>query len=238
MQLSAIETLVLQAIGFTRYSELSVATDTDSKEDFANLHKTVLFAREEIKLNCNIPGLLKRSSANATVSGQRNYSMPTDFDLPKKVIYRGSGNTEFTLDQVYSDNLLQKLNGILTTATGTPALYMMFGNSSDVLQMELYSIPNLSTDEFDVLYLPILENLTTSTDEDILMQKYALTVTKLATAYAFYLMRKDKTQFDIWLKLGFIDFAKINQREQSGDHSYKPIPDSVIRQRRQARFTR
>lgn len=236
MTLQDIETLVLKNIGGIRYSELSASSVSEEVEDFADLHKMVLLAREEIKLNTMIPGLLKRSSANSITVGTRAYSLPTDFDIPTKVRYR-TASDEFILDQVYPDNLQDKLDSGKTTTEGTPSMYMIFGTSSDRIQIELYNIPNTSGEEYDVEYKPTLSNLTTSTDEDILMQKYPSTVIKLATAFAFYSFRKDKTQFDIWYRFGFADFAEINHREAAADENYPSLPDSLIRARRKARFS-
>lgn len=236
MDLQAIETLVLTNIGYDRYSALSVDTGVEKTEDFATLHRCVHLARDEIKLNCMLPGTLKRSSGNATVAGTKSYNAPSDMDVVLKVRYR-TASSEFDLSRVYPENLLTKLGGSLTTATGMPSMYMIFGNSSNVIQIEFHLIPDKAA-QYDVEYKPILINLTTNTDEDVIMQKYPQTVIKLATAYAFQFFKKDMTNFAKWFALGSGDFATIDHREQMADANYKEIPDAVTRTRRQKRFSK
>ena len=236
MTLKAIEEIILVTIGYDRYSSLSADTNAEKIEDFSFLHRCVWLAREEIKVNTLIPSILKRSSANKTTAGTKAYSLPTDFDIPVKVRYR-SASSEFDLDRVYPENLMQKLGGNLTTTQGTPSLYMIFGNSSDVAQIELYLIPDTTNQEYDVEYKPVLANLTTSTDEDLIMNKYPLTVIKFATAYAFQFIKKDDTGFDKYFLMGMADLPKINLREINSDSLYKELPDPLTRRRRQTRFS-
>ncbi|MBU2249165.1 MAG: hypothetical protein KKD77_20630, partial [Gammaproteobacteria bacterium] len=93
MILSDIETVVLMNIGGTRYSKLSASTTADDIEDFATLHKCVLFAREEIKLYANIPSILKKQTVT-TVASQKAYDLASDFDIPEKVVYITTDGTQ------------------------------------------------------------------------------------------------------------------------------------------------
>ncbi|MBU2249904.1 MAG: hypothetical protein KKD77_24375, partial [Gammaproteobacteria bacterium] len=71
MILQNIERIVLSLIGYDRYSALSVDTNAEKIEDFANLHTCVNLAREEIKLNTLIPSILKWTSATATAASTK-----------------------------------------------------------------------------------------------------------------------------------------------------------------------
>jgi hypothetical protein len=237
MTLREIETFVLVNIGHKRYSTMSAAgaTSNDGK-DFALLHRCVFLAREEIKLNTKIDGLLKRDEIT-TVANQVSYALATDFHVPVEGIYR-TADAEHTLERVYPENLLQKLWGNSTTDTGTPSMYMLIGNTSDVMNVELYLIPDTAGHTAEFIYKPVLTNLTIATDEDLLMQKFSQTVIKLTTAFAQQLIKKNASEFNKWFSLGIADFSTINQREQAADSNYKVLPDSLTRRRRQGRFSR
>jgi len=236
MNLQQIETIVLANVGADRYSDLASSTDDAKIADFSILHYCVLLARNEIKLYTEIPAILKRSSSNKTVASQKAYNLPSDFDVPVRVRYRTSTN-EWELKQVYPHNLLQQVGG-LTTTEGTPSLYMIFGSSSNRIQLELYNIPENSNEDFDIEYKPILSLITATSEYDAIMSKYPHTVIKLASAFAIAFLRKDMTQFDNWYVKGFADFSLINQREISADSSYKELPDALTRARRMARATK
>ena len=168
MNLRQIEEITLQNVGFDRYSSLSVDTNSEKGEDFANLHVCVWLAREEIKLNTLIPSLLKLTTLT-TVANQKAYSLPSDFDIPYKARYR-TASDEWELDQVYSENLLDVVGK--TTDTGSPSWYRIFGSSSNLIQLELYNIPDTAGESADIEYKPILSNITTATSYDVIMNKY------------------------------------------------------------------
>lgn len=235
MQLQDIEKIVLMNIGGDRYSVLSVATDDGKIEDFAILHKCVLMAREEIKLHTSIPSILKKQTIT-TVASQKAYNLASDFDVPEKIIYITTANSQFPLGQLYLGNILQKKSNI--TDTGTPDSYMIIGNTSNLIQMELYDTPNMAGETAYVYYKPILANITTNTGYDMIMAKYPNVVIKFATAYGFYYLRKDKTQFDIWFALGNKDLSEINKREIDSDSNYKELPNSYLRAKRIGRTTK
>ena len=234
MQLSVIEPIVLMKIGGDRYSSLSVDANAEKVEDFANLHTCVNLAREEIKLNTTIPSLLKWTSAIATVASQKAYSLPSDFDIPVKVFYT-SDTEEFELEQVYPANLLEKVAN--TTAEGIPDWYMILGQSSALVQIELYNIPN-KVQSFKAIYKPVLTEYTISTSEDILMKKYPKTVINFATAFAFQIIKKDSAMHDKYMMLGLADCSKIDLRELKADSSYKELPDALLRTRRSSRLSK
>lgn len=237
MTLEEIETFTLGAIGHTRYHTLSTkAANTDDGRDFALLHRCVYLAREEIKRNTFIPGILKKQTI-AVSANDNDYDLASDFDLPANVRYLTSGGAESNLTRVYHENILQKLGGSKTTELGTPSLYLIAGNVSDLIQIEFYLVPDSSATAY-VFYKPVLANLTTSTDEDILMKKYPQTVIKLASAFFFQLIKKDGANFDKWYLLGTADFRKIDFLERSADSSYREIPSSSIRNQRMGRFTK
>jgi len=63
-------------------------------------------------------------------------------------------------------------------------------------------------------------------------------VIKLASAYGFFFLRKDKTQFDSWYLKGMSDIPRIDMRETGADSAYKEIPDALLRARRMSRLTK
>ena len=234
MILSAIERVVLQLIGYDRYSALSVDTGPEKIEDFANLHTCVNLAREEIKLLTTIPALLKWTPSTATVASQKAYSLPSDFDIPVKVFYTES-SSEFELDQVYPANLLEKVDN--TTAEGMPGLYMILGQSSSLVQIEFYDTPS-KVGSYKAIYKPILAELTVGTSSDILMTKYPNAVINFATAFAFEIIKKDTNQHDKYYAMGVSDCKKIDFRELKADSNFRELPDSLTRSRRSARLSK
>ena len=233
MDLQNIETIVLQLTGYDRYAELSVSTVTEKVADFALLHRCVQLAREEIKLNCNIPGIIAEHSFT-TVLNTKVYSMPNTFDIPVKAIYKSS-SSQWVLGQVYLENLLQKVGDI--TAVGTPSVYMILGQSSDLIQLKLYDTPGTAGDTVYVYHKPVLTYLETSTDESVLMKKYPNTIIKLATAFAFQILKKSDAGFSRYYTLGYSDFSTINLREGSADINLTELPDALTRARRMGRTT-
>ena len=168
-------------------------------------------ARDEIKLNCLIPSILKRQTIT-TIANQKAYNLASDFDVPVTTIYTNVSGEQYELDQVYPENLLEKLSGGKTTSTGTPNLYMIFGNVSNLIQLELYAIPENASETCEMKYKPILSLLSDPTDESVLMAKYGLTVIKFTTAYFFYIAKKNDSKFTKWYTLGALDFQKISLR--------------------------
>jgi len=151
------------------------------------------------------------------------------------VIYVNSAGEWDDLYQIYLANLIQAKDDL--DAEGTPDRYMILGNSSDVIQMKLYDTPDEAGTVY-VYYLPNLTNLTTSTDEDVILQKYPNTVIKFATAFAFQFFKKDAANFDKWFLLGTGDISDIRQRELSADSYMKELPEALLRARRMSRHTK
>ena len=234
MILQNCEKIILSLIGFDRYSALSVDTNAEKIEDFANLHTCVNLAREEIKINTTIPSLLKWTSAIATVASQKAYSLPSDFDIPVKIFYTDD-TEEFELERVYPANLLEKVKD--TTAEGTPSWYMILGESSALVQIELYNIPN-KVHSFKGIYKPVLTEYTTASNEDTIMKRYPKTVINFATAFAFQTIKKDSAMHDKYFALGLEDCRKIDLREKAADSSYRELPDSLLRNRRADRLSK
>lgn len=241
MTLQQIETFVLQLVGYDRYSALSVDTNSEKMEDFANLHTCVNLAREEIKMNAKIPALARFGTAVAVTSGNAQYSMPTDFDVPIALYYYPNGSTTASeLSQAYIENLPSEVPvtiGSATPSSGTPSQYFIVGTSSDLIQVYLYPTPDTSGFILP-LYKPVLTTLTTATDQDTIMRKYPKAVINFATAFAWQLIKKDPAQHDKYYTLGMADCDKINLREIQADSTYRDVPDSLTRQRRAGRLSR
>lgn len=237
MNLQNIETIVLKNIKYDSYASLSADTDTAKMEDFSILHSCIYLAREEIKLNCLIPALLKHATQIATVAGTKAYTISdTDFDLPIALRYTTS-DSQIQLTRRTYENILEVVEK--TTTQGTPTYYIPFGSTSAGLsKIELFPIPEKSNEYLDIDYKPTFSVLTTNTDEDLIMLKYPLTVIKLASAYAFQLLRQDKENFATWINLGRIDFKEINLREVGFDYKPDIMTDEFIRSKRNDRYTR
>jgi len=236
MDLQTIETIVLRNIKYDLYADLSADTDAGKVADFSMLHHSVWFAREEIKLNCMIPALLKHATRITTASGTKAYTISnTDFDLPIAVRYITSSD-EFPLVRRNYENISEVVEKPSTTQ-GEPTYYIMFGSGSTGLpKIELFPTPDV-VGSCDIDYKPVLAVLSTSTDEDLIMRKYPMTTVKLASAYAFQLIRQDKENFATWLQLGYKDFKDINLREIGFDYKPDTFVDEFIKQKRKERLT-
>lgn len=241
MQLREIEQFVLNAIGYDRYSSLSVDTNPEKIEDFASLHTCVNFAREEIKLNTKIPALTKIGTAIITASGNPLYSLPSDFDIPITFYYWASGNTSaYKLTQLYVENLPDKVPVAIGSAAieaGTPANYIIADTSSDLIQVILNPEPNVAGVLLPV-YKPVLTEVSLSTAECVLMRKYPKTVIDFATAFAFQLIKKDSAQHDKYYAMGMAECSKIDFREKTSDSNFKELPPLSIRNNRLGRASR
>ena len=237
MDLQTIETIVLRNIKFDKYADLSADTDAGKIADFSMLHHSVWLAREEIKLNCMIPALSKHATRITTVDGTKAYTISdTDFDLPIKVRYITS-DEEYDLERRSYENISAVVEKPSSTK-GTPVYYIMFGSTSAGLsKIELFPTPEKSTEYIDLDYKPVLAVLSTSTDEDSAMRKYPMTVVKLASAYAFQLIRQDKANFLDWLKMGYADFQEINLRETGFDYKPDTFVDDLLKTKRAERLT-
>lgn len=239
MTLQQVETIVLQLIGYDRYSSLSVDTNPEKIEDFAILHNCVTLAREEIKLNTTIPALLKIGSSIQTVAGQQAYSLYTDFDVPVKCYYT-SGSDEWEPEQAYPNTIKEKVTSL--TDSGSPSWYVISDTANSVtapvIQCRFYNVPNVSNDSFLFVYKPVLTEITTPTAYDILMHKYPHTVIKFATAFASQIIKKDMVSFEKFYIMGKNDCQMIDTREMGADSGLKEIPDGLIRGRRQGRLSR
>jgi len=234
MNLQNIETIVLAMVGADAYAGLS--TDASKTADFALLHQCVNLARDEIKANAYIPNILKLDSIT-TVANQTAYDLATDFDTVKKVRYKTSSSIT-DLIQVYTENLVDALSGDELDTAGTPTMYRIFGESSDVAQIELYNTPGSSGDYIYVEYVPTFSALSTSTEEDIILKKYPNAVIKLASAYAYQILKKDMVNFDRYYMLGMQECTAINARELMQNSHYKDNPPMSIRNARMSRSTK
>ena len=235
MTLQQIEQVVLNNIGM-RYDELSISTDAKEILDFAMLHTCINLAREEIKLNTNIPALMMLGTAITTIANQSTYSLPTDFDIPVKIFYESSSSS-WELEQLYVSGLSD--TKILTTIDpGTPSKYLILGTSANLIQIILVTAPNIAGDIFAPIYKPVLTTLSLSTAEDIIMRKYPKTVIDFATAFAFQILKKDKEQHDKYYGLGLAECAKIDLRETNADSNFRELPPPSIRDARSQRLSR
>ena len=236
MQLSNLETIILRNLKFDNYADISIDTDAGKVADFSMLHHSVWLAREEIKLNCMIPTLLKHATRITTVAGTSSYTISnTDFDLPIAVRYITSDD-EFPLERRNYEDISDVVEKPSSTQ-GTPAYYIMFGSTSAGLsKIEPKPIPNVAG-SIDIDYKPVLAVLSAASDEDLVMRKYPMTVVKLASAYAFQLIRQDKANFIDWLKLGYVDFKEINLREIGFDYTPDSFVDDLIKTKRKERLT-
>lgn len=236
MTLQQIEEIILQTVGYTRYSVLSIDTSTEPAEDFAILHKCVWMARTEILRGTNLPGMMKHATNISTVAGTKRYTISdTDFDIPLKVRY-DDGTLQKDLVKAVPDNILDYVDDVDTQ--GTPTVYMMFGSTAAGLSyIELYNVPDTSSQTVSIDYLPVLANLTASTDEDLIMKKYPETVIKIASAYVFQIIKKDMVNFEKWFMFGKGDFKAINMREQNYDPNLTARPDDYLIKTRTGRRT-
>ena len=236
MNLASCEKIILQNIGYDRYSALSVDTNAEKIEDFANIHTCVNLAREEIKLNTNIPALNKLSASITTIANQATYSLPSDFDIPVKFFYE-SASSAWELEQIYVTNIPES-RIIHTTEIGSPLKYLILDNVAGIIQVLIAPTPSTSGEIFAPVYKPILTTLTAPTDEDIIMKKYPKTVIDFATAFAFQIIKKDEKMHDKYYALGMADSARIDLRETKADSSYKELPPASIRNARSARLSK
>lgn len=237
MNLETIETIVLSNIKYDAYSSLSVDTNAEKILDFATLHYCVHLAREELKLNCMIPAIMKHGTQIQTSVNTRIYTVSdTDVDLVTAVFYTTSSD-QFYLERRTRGNILEVVNKISTE--GTPNYYIPFGaTSAGLAKMELHPVPKVATEYVDFDYKPTLSVLTTSTDEDALMKKYPLTIIKIASAYAFQLLRNDNANYLKWLVSGYKDFTEINLREVGVDVKPEVEVDDLLAQKRSDRYTK
>lgn len=236
MILSDIEKSILIAIGYDRYSDLSVDTDATKIDDFAMLHRCVNIARDEIRLNTIIPALLKHATVITTVAGTKQYTISdTDFDIPVKAYFTDSGGSQKELIKVSPINILDKI-ATLTTA-GTPICYQIFGSTSAGLSyIELLPVDDVGG-TLDIDYKPVLTDVTLASGEDTIMKKYPLTVIKIAIAWAAQFIKKDDKLFDKFILLGRADFKEINLREINSDPDNNLQVDSLLAKRRVGRLT-
>lgn len=241
MTLQQIETIVLSLIGYDRYADLSVSTDTEKVADFALLHNCVTLAREEIKLNTKFPAIVTIGTGITVTADNTTYSLPTDFDIPVIMYYWQTGNSSVNkLQQIYIENPPDDIPIAIGNATmpgGMPTQYMLADTASDQIQIHLYPVPQVGGIILPI-YKPVLTELTTSTDEDIIMTKYPKAVIDFATAFAFQIIKKDATAHDKYYTLGMTECEKIDLREKAGDSSYRDMPDYIIRNRRAGRLSR
>jgi hypothetical protein len=234
MTLQNIETAILQLVGYDVYSSLSV--DSSKTEEFSLLHRCVNIARDEIRLNTIIQALLKHTTTISSVDGTKRYTISnTDFDIPIVARYKTSSD-EIKLIRTDALNVLDDIGS--TTDEGTPSHYQIFGSTSAGLSyVELFPVPDTSGETLDMDYKPVLTDLISASDEDIILKKYPMTVIKIATAWAFQFLKKDDKNFDKWTVLGFADFPKINLRETGFDKDPTVKIDSLVAQRRKDRYT-
>lgn len=236
MTLEQIETIVLQMVGYDRYADLSVDTETKKIADFALLHQCVHMARHEIARNVKMFGNIVWDNI-AVTKGLGTYDAPGDFDLPILMVWIGSGGSTYNLKQVYAENLIQKLGKPFSLLSeGMPEWYAIIGQDTDLIQIALAPIPN-EAGSIGMTYYPILPNVTVSTDETVDMKKYPETITKLASAYFFQLMKKDAANFDKYYTLGFADISMIRQRESAADSNMTELPSEHLRNKRTSRHT-
>lgn len=234
MNLKSIEQVVLNNIGL-RYDELSVSTDSKEVLDFAMLHTCVNLAREEIKLNTNIPDVMTFGAVIPTIAGTAQYSLPTDFDLPITMYYATiAGQAGEKLYRMYPENLPSSVSLI---DTGTPENYLILGNSVGLLQIYLLLTPNAAGFILP-LYKPVLVELSLATSEDILMKKYSLAVINFATAFAWMILKKDQAQYDKYYAYGINDCSKIDLREIKADSNFRELPPLSIRNARSGRLSK
>ena len=235
MILSAIETLVLQNIGYDRYSSLSVDTNAEKIEDFAMLHKCVNLAREEIKLNTNIADVMAFGAAIVTASGTAQYSLPADFDIPVAMYYALTAGTVGTkLTRVYPQNLPSNIS---ITDIGTPSSYLILGNTAALLQIYLLPTPD-AVGVILPLYKPVFAELILPADEDSLMRKYSKAVIDFASAFAFQFIKKDGPNHDKYYGLGIAECAKIDLRDMKSDSTFKELPSKYLMNQRAARISK
>jgi len=235
MNLRAIETLVLQNIGYDRYSSLSIDTDPAKMEDFAMLHKCVNLAREEIKLNTNIGDIMAFGAAIVTSSGVAGYSLSADFDIPVTMYYALiAGTAGFKLTRMYPQNLPSNIS---LTDIGTPESYVILGNTTGVLQIYLLPTPN-AAGVILPLYKPVLTELILPADEDSIMKKYSKTVIDFASAFAFQFIKKDGANHDKYYGLGIAECSKIDLREIRADSNFKELPSKYLMGQRSARLSK
>lgn len=233
MNLQAIETAILGIIGRGPYSDFS--TETAFVNDFSLLHQCVNFARDEIRINCLIPAMLKHAtSITPSTSVARNTISDTDFDIPVVVRYTQNSNTIY-LKRANPNNLLDKISNL--TDSEDPAVYQIFGATSVGLSyIEIYPVPKIAG-TLDIDYKPVLTDVSATTDEDIIMKKYAMCVIQIASAYAFQMIIKDNANFDKWIIVGRAHFKGINLREIGSDNDPSIKPDPLLSQNRKGRYT-
>lgn len=241
MTLQEIEQIVLSQIGYDRYSSLSVDTNAEKIEDFARLHSCVNLAREEIKLNTKLSCLTVIGAGIVTTANTSGYSLPAGFDIPIAIYYWGTGQSEATLlKQLYMESLPLNVPvavGSAQIATGEVYGYIIAGTSADLMQIYIVDVPAVAGVILPI-YKPVLTELTTSTDEDILMRKYPKTVINFATAFAALLLKNDQAKHDKFYGLGFADCAKIDIRELRSDSNFKELPPASIVNARAGRFSK
>ncbi len=240
MTLQQIETIVLSLTGYDKYSSLSVDTDSAKIEDFSLIHDCVNLAREEIKINSNMPSLLAVGATITVIANTAGYSLPTDFDIPKTIYYWNWGSTsakrlkQYTIEDI--PDTLPVAIGTATPDTGTPYSYVIMGTSGNLIQIYLYPTPDTAGIILPI-YKPVLTTLTTSTDEDVIMRKYPKVVIDFATAYAFQMIKKDQANYDKYYAYGIKKCQAINLREMSCDPNLTIDVESLLTQKRVDRYT-
>lgn len=239
MNLQNIETVVLRNIGADYYADISTSSDSGKMADFAMLHRCVNLAREEIRKFCHIPALMEYTANIVTVASTNEYTIPeTDFDVPKKVFsISSSGLIIGELKKINEQNFLQKM-GNEDIPEDPPSFYEMIGSTSAGLsKIRLYPTPKRGGDYIIIKYLKLLTDLTSATDEDILLKKYSLEIITLATAFAFQMLKKDDKNFDKWLIIGRGYFKNINFYESGFDNDTEIATDELLVKMRQGRRT-
>jgi len=244
MNLRVIERVVLNNIGM-RYDELSISTDAKEILDFAMLHTCIYLAREEIKLNTRLPCLTMIGTGIVTAAGTSSYSLPADFDIPIAMYYWSIGNSSaILLNQIYMESLpinvpvsVPVAFGAAIFATGTPYGYIIAGTSADLIQMHIVDEPTVAGLILPI-YKPVLTELTTFTDEDVLMRKYPKLVIDFATAFAWQILKKDPAQHDKFYALALGKCREIELREKMADANFKEKPPLSIINARIKRLSR
>lgn len=232
MQLSTIRTQVLNNIGKYQSSDTQFNT---------LVNQVINLAIDEIKTHTVISNLLSDLTSIPLVSGTNTYSLDSDVDILIRVAIRTS-TQEGKLDPVNSNNLLKKIS--TTLDTGTPKYYRLFGNSSGVPQIRVYPIYNNDPQGASITgeYLPVLAELSSDSDTNIITLKYFNSVIRIATEMAYRAIvdhSKQPLENIITVKRIVEDEAMfIMQREYgAGDYDSSISVSNNLRVRRQARYT-
>ena len=237
MQLSTIEIQIGHQIGRFEESVGRVKSGSDRNA----VHRAINLAVNELKWNTIIDSVLKDLTPIPLVTGTQNYSLDSDFDIPVRIaIQTSSGEGE--LKRIYAQNLLKRI--ATTIDTGTPEWYRPFGSVSNLIQLRTYPIYAGTPSGASIIgeYIPILEDLSSDTDENQFTIRYPNSVIKIGTEIAYHSLVDHKTpplQNTIVLEnLVKREADKIMQHELSGaDQDTKFQVSDQIRRLRRQRFT-